>query len=242
MTSSMLSGKVAIITGGGRGVGKATAAAFSELGVNVFVAARTTEQVERVAQELSGAKGEVVPFTADVGLQHDVDRLFEAVVARYGRVDIMLNNAGSFPIGPISEFPEEEFDAAVRIDVKAAYMCSKAALTTGGMLERGDGQIVNIGSVSVRRQIPNMAIHCALKAALLALSESLRREVAHRGVRVSLLCPSTINTELVQSDDARHYVHGEDKWLRPEDVADLITYVVTRPRGVVISEAAIIGV
>jgi NAD(P)-dependent dehydrogenase (short-subunit alcohol dehydrogenase family) len=241
MNSKGLHDKVAIITGGGRGVGRATALAFAELGAKVCVTARSTDQVERVAAELRDVGAEALAVTADVGRKADVDRLFAATIDAFGRVDIMVNNAGSFPIGPISEFPEEEFDAAVNVDLKAAYLCSQSALTTGGMLERQDGLIINIGSVSVRRQIPNMAVHCALKAALLGLSESLRREVAGRGVRVSLLCPATIDTDLVQSPDARKHVHGEDKWLRPEDVADLIVYVATRPRNVAIGEASIIG-
>jgi NAD(P)-dependent dehydrogenase (short-subunit alcohol dehydrogenase family) len=242
MPGKRLDDKVAVITGGGRGVGRATALAFAELGAKVCVTARTTEQVEAVASELRAVGAEALAVSADVGVRADVERLFATAVDTFGQVDIMVNNAGSFPIGPISEFPEEEFDAAVRVDLKAAYLCSQSALNIGGMLDRGDGLIINIGSVSVRRQIPNMAVHCALKAALLGLSESLRREVAGRGVRVSLLCPATINTDMVQSADARQHVHGEDKWLSPEDVADLIVYVATRPSHVAIGEASIIGV
>jgi len=242
MPGKRLDDKVAVITGGGRGVGRATALAFAELGAKVCVTARTTEQVEAVASEVRAVGGEALAVSADVGVRADVERLFATAVDTFGQVDIMVNNAGSFPIGPISEFPEEEFDAAVRVDLKAAYLCSQSALNIGGMLERGDGLIINIGSVSVRRQIPNMAVHCALKAALLGLSESLRREVAGRGVRVSLLCPATINTDMVQSADARQHVHGEDKWLSPDDVADLIVYVATRPSHVAIGEASIIGV
>ena len=242
MTGKRLDDKVAVITGGGRGVGRATALAFAELGAKVCVTARTTEQVEAVASELRASGRKPSPSAPTSASRADVERLFATAVDTFGQVDIMVNNAGSFPIGPISEFPEEEFDAAVRVDLKAAYLCSQSALNIGGMLDRGDGLIINIGSVSVRRQIPNMAVHCALKAALLGLSESLRREVAGRGVRVSLLCPATINTDMVQSADARQHVHGEDKWLSPDDVADLIVYVATRPPHVAIGEASIIGV
>ena len=242
MTSSKLHNQVAIITGGGRGVGRATAVALAALGARICIASRTAQQLEQVAAELRAAGSEVVTVAADVGRSDGVNRIFDTVLSTFGQADIMINNAGSFPVGPISEFPEDEFDAAVRVDLKAAFLCSQAALTAGEMLARGDGLIVNVGSVSVRRHIPNMAVHCALKAGLLSLSESLRREVAGRGVRVSLVCPATINTELVQSAEARKYVHGEDKWLRPEDVADLIAYIATRPGDVAISEVAMVGV
>ena len=236
-----LQDRVVLITGAGRGVGKATALTMAKLGAKVCVTARTTTEIEDVVKEIRSAGGDAIAVTADVGREPDVGRLFDSVIEAFGRVDIVVNNAGSFPVGPISEFPDEEFDAAVRIDLKAAFMCARSGLTIGGMLERGSGHIVNIGSVSVRRQVPNMAIHCALKAALLGLSESLRREVAGRGVKVSLLCPATIDTELVQSEKARDYVHGEDKWLRPQDVADLSAYVTTTPENVLISEVSIVG-
>lgn len=235
-------GQVALITGGGRGVGRATAIAFARAGARVCVVSRTAEQVKNVAAEIEELGGEVMPIVADVGNSADVRRLFDAIVVECGQVDILVNNAGSFPVGPISDFLEAEFDTAVAADLKSVYLCSQAALTIGGMLERGDGQIVSMASASVRRQIPNMAVHCSLKAALLAFSESLRREVASSGIRVSLICPGTIDTELVRSAAARAYVHAADKWLQPGDVADLVLYAATRRRGVNISETTILGI
>jgi NAD(P)-dependent dehydrogenase (short-subunit alcohol dehydrogenase family) len=239
--SGELAGRVVLITGGGRGVGRATALAFARAGANICVTARTASQIESVAGDVRSLGAQSLATVADVGRSADIHRLFERVVATFGHIDVLVNNAGSFPVGPIRDFPESEFDAALQVDLKSFFLCSQAALTTGGMLERRSGHIINMGSVSVRRQIPNMAVHCALKAAVLAFSESLRREVAPSGVRVSLLCPGTIDTELVRSQTARNYVHSEDKWLQPEDIAEIILFTATRPRGLNISEVDIVG-
>lgn len=237
-----LRGTVILITGGGRGLGRATAHAFARSGAAVAVASRTPGEVERVAAELRELGGESIAVRADVGRSADVDEMFDKVIDTFGHLDILVNNAGSFPVGPIRDFTEEEWDRATNVDLKAFYLCSRAALVRGGMLGRRSGHIINIGSVSVRRQMPNMAVHCALKAALLGFSESLRREVAPDHIRVSLICPGTINTELVQSETARGYVHGSDKWLEPEDVAELVLFAATRRRQVNISEVTIVGV
>ena len=115
-------------------MGRATTLAFAELGAKVCVTARTTEQVESVPRVRSARSGARPSPSAPTSAYADVERLFATAVDTFGQVDIMVNNAGSFPIGPISEFPEEEFDAAVRVDLKAAYLCSQSALNIGGML------------------------------------------------------------------------------------------------------------
>ncbi len=237
-----LSDAVVLVTGGGRGLGKATALAFARAEcAAVVVVARTSTQIDAVAAEVRTLGAEGLALSADVTDGAMVRRTISEVIDRFGRLDILVNNAGSFPVGPIRDFSEEEWDQAVAIDLKSFYLCSRAALIEGQMLERHSGHIINIGSVSVRRQIPNMSVHSALKAGLLSLSESLRRELAGQKIKVSLICPGTINTGLVQSDVARSYVHDRDKWLEPEDVADLIVYVAERRREVNISEVTIVG-
>ena len=223
-------------------MGKATALAFARAEcAAVVVVARTSTQIDAVAAEVRTLGAEGLALSADVTDGAMVRRTIREVIDRFGRLDILVNNAGSFPVGPIRDFSEEEWDQAVAIDLKSFYLCSRAALIEGQMLERHSGHIINVGSVSVRRQIPNMSVHSALKAGLLSLSESLRRELAGQKIKVSLICPATINTGLVQSDVARSYVHDRDKWLEPEDVADLIVYVAERRREVNISEVTIVG-
>lgn len=241
MTTSGLQGKSVLITGGGRGLGRQMALDFAAAGAKICVSARSRDQIEGVVAEIAERGGNATSFAADVGVGADVARMVAKARAELGSIDILVNNAGSFPVGAVVDIDEDEWDRSMKVDLKSFYLCSRACLLDGGMLEAGRGHIINIGSVSVRRQVPGLSTHCTFKAGVLALSESMRREVASRGVRVSLICPGTINTDLVRDPEKKNYVHGEDKWLSTASVSDLVLYVASREPDVNISEATIVG-
>lgn len=241
MTLERLRGKRVVITGAGRGLGHQMANDFAANGAVVFLTARTRSEIERAAAAITESGGEAHFTTADVGSSEDVDRMMATARENMGGIDILVNNAGSFPVGPVVEMSEGEWDHSMRVDLKSFFLCSKAVTTTGGMLEAGSGHVINIASVSVRRHVPNLAVHCSFKAGVLAFSESFRREVAPRGVRVSIVCPGTIDTGLVSDPAKAKYVHSADKRLATSDVSELVLFVASRSEHVNLSETSIIG-
>ena len=236
-----LAGESALITGGGRGLGRQLALDFAARGAKVAISSRSADQLDEVRKEIEAAGGTAMTVVADVGVGSDVERMIGSVRDRFGSLDVLVNNAGSFPVGAVVDVDEAEWDQSMHVDLKSFYLCSRSALTIGGMLAGQAGHIINIASVSVRRAVPNLAIHCSFKAGVLAFSESLRREVAGAGIRVSIICPGTIDTGLVRDPVKKNYVHGESKWLSTQDVSDLVLYVAEAPKNVNLSEVTIVG-
>lgn len=241
MKLERLEGKRVVITGAGRGLGRQMARDFAEHGSTVFLSSRTEAEIEQTAKSISESGGTAYFGTADVGVGTDVERMIATARETMGGIDLLINNAGSFPVGPVVEMSEEEWDHSMRVDLKSFFLCSKAAATTGGMLEARSGHVINIASVSVRRHIPNLAVHCSFKAGVLALSESFRREVSSQGIRVSIVCPGTIDTGLVSDPVKSAYVHSPDKRLPPSEVSELVLFVASRGEHINLSETAIIG-
>ena len=233
--------KVAIVTGGGRGIGREIALRLAAEKATVVLSARTRAEIEAVAGEIRASGGVALAAPADVGYGKEVDALFRQAVSTFGKVDILVNNAGAYPIGPVADFLEDAWDAAMRVNLKSFYLCSRAALTIGKMLERRSGHIINIASIMVRREAPNLAVHASFKHGVLGFSESLRREVSPAGVRVSLVCPGPVDTALLRSAEAREMVQRRERWILPGDVADLVLHVATLPENINISEVHIMG-
>ena len=241
MSPQRLQGKTAIVTGGGRGIGREIALRLAAEKANVVLSARTRAEIEAVAGEIRASGGAALAVTADVGYGKEVNSLFLQAVATFGKVDILVNNAGAYPIGAVADFPEDAWDAAMRVNLKSFYICSRAALTTGKMLERRSGHIINIASIMIRREAPNLAIHASFKHGVLGFSESLRREVSPAGIRVSLVCPGPVDTALLRSAEAQEMVQRRERWILPGDVADLVLHVATLPENINISEVHIMG-
>lgn len=234
--------QIALVTGGGRGIGRATALSLAAEGAHVVLAARTKREIEAVASEIEALGRQALAVPCDVGYSDQVEALFGNAVRRFGQVDLLVNNAGTYLTGKVVDIEEDAWDDTMRVDLKSFYLCSRAAMRAGRMLERSQGHIINVASISVRREVPELAVHCAFKHAVLGFTESLRREVARQGLRVSLVCPSTVNTRLVQTPEAERMVHGREKWLEPQDIADLIVFVATRRSGTNIGEVSMFGV
>ncbi|MEK7681538.1 MAG: SDR family NAD(P)-dependent oxidoreductase, partial [Chloroflexota bacterium] len=136
MSPQRLQGKTAIVTGGGRGIGREIALRLAAEKACVVLSARTRKEIEGVAGEIRAAGGVALAAPADVGYGKEVDALFRQAVSTFGKVDILVNNAGAYPIGPVADFLEDAWDAAMRVNLKSFYLCSRAALTIGKMLER----------------------------------------------------------------------------------------------------------
>jgi NAD(P)-dependent dehydrogenase (short-subunit alcohol dehydrogenase family) len=195
----LLTGKVAVITGGGRGIGRAISRKFASEGAAVVVAARTTSEIETVAQEIRDAGGRASAVRTDVADEQQCGHLVRTAEAQYGRIDILVNNAGEYgPVKPVEEILPAEWDRVIAVHLRGAYLLTRLVLP--GMYVRGAGVILNISSLSAKAAFAWGAPYAAAKAGLLGLTRVTAAESARKGVRVNALCPGPV-TETKMSQE-----------------------------------------
>jgi len=210
-----LKGKVAVVTGAGRGIGAATAKLLAQEGVKVVLASRTRSELERVADEISHEGGEALTVPTDVRSVAQVKAMF-AAASELGRVEILINNAGVAIRKRLIDTDEKEFDNIMATNVKGVFLCCREALRSG-MLERG-GIIVNVSSGMGKMGFPELSAYCASKFAVLGLTEALAYEVSPK-VKVYAVCPGGTDTAMYRS------LYPEDDFSKlrsPEEVASAI--------------------
>ncbi len=190
-----LEGKVAIVTGGGSGIGRAIAMVFGREGAKVAVLGRRQEPLEGVVKELveSGAEGRAIP--CDVTRSEDARRAVEEVEKAFGRVNVLVNNAGIWSASTVETISEEEWDRVIETNLKGTFLMSRAALP--GLRRAGGGAIVNVGSVLGLVGMKERAAYCASKGAVTLLTKAMALDHAHEDIRVNCICPAIIETELV---------------------------------------------
>jgi NAD(P)-dependent dehydrogenase (short-subunit alcohol dehydrogenase family) len=194
-----LADRVAVITGGGRGIGRAIALKFAKEGAAVVVAARTEAQIEAVAKEIRTVGGRALPVQADVAEEKDCERLIGAAQAQFGRVDILVNNAGEYgPVKPVEEITPPEWDRVIAVHLRGAYLLTRLVLP--GMYARASGVILNISSLSAKSAFGWGSPYAAAKAGMLGLTRVAAAEAARKGVRVNAICPGPV-TETKMSKD-----------------------------------------
>lgn len=195
----LLENKVALITGSGRGIGRATAHLFAKEGAQIFLTARTESELRSVAAEIEGAGGRAAFVTADLTQAEDCQRMVSAANGKFGRVDILVNNAGHYgPVVPVPEYPLEEFDRVIAVHLRAAFFLSKLVLPQ--MYERKSGVILNISSISAKAAYGWGSAYAAAKAGMLGLTRVMAAEASREGVRVNAICPGPV-TETVMSKE-----------------------------------------
>jgi NADP-dependent 3-hydroxy acid dehydrogenase YdfG len=240
-----LDGTVALVTGASSGIGEATARELAARGAAVAVAARRGDRLKALAEDIAAAGGRTLAIEADMTDEEQARHAVERTVAEWGRLDILVNNAGIARLGSLVDGKVEDWEQMVTLNVLGQLYCTHAALPhLLRAAEDGPRQVadlVNVASLSGRTARKGAGVYSATKHAVIAFSESLRQEVASRRVRVSVLEPGAVSTELFKDRPAavqREHAPeaGRFERLRPEDVADTIAYVVTRPRHVALSE------
>jgi NADP-dependent 3-hydroxy acid dehydrogenase YdfG len=243
-----LTGTVALVTGASSGIGEATALLLARQGASVAIAARRKDRLDDVAARISDAGGTVLAIEADVSVRDQAQALVARTVGELGRLDTLVNNAGVMLLGPSVDAPLEEWDRMVDVNVQGLLNCAHAALPHLLAAAR-DGprrvaDMVNVSSVAGRTTRPGSAVYSLTKHGVGAFSEALRQEVTGRHVRVSLLEPGAVDTELRLHNrptiqEQMHERFGDIEILHAQDIADAVSYIVTRPWRVAVNEILI---
>ncbi|ESY85607.1 oxidoreductase [Mesorhizobium sp. LNHC220B00] len=240
--SSMLAGKVALVTGASSGIGEATAAALAAAGARVAVAARRVERLEALAARIEKIGGTALRIEADVTSSDDVAAMVGKVVAEWGQLDILVNNAGVMLLSPAAEATLDDWRHMVELNLLALMGVTKAALPH---LKAAKGHIVNVSSIAGRVANPGASGYAATKFGVVGFSESLRREVYADKVRVTVIEPGLVRTELGDHITNAASKAGLDQRLATmealtaEDVAAAILYAVGQPARVNVNEIVI---
>jgi NAD(P)-dependent dehydrogenase (short-subunit alcohol dehydrogenase family) len=231
----LLAGKVAVVTGGGRGIGRAIALKFASEGAAVVVAARTKSEIEAVAREIQDSGGRAASVPVDVGDEKQCGHLFRAAEAQFGHVDILVNNAGEYgPVKPVEEINPAEWDRVIAVPLRGAYLLTRLALP--GMYARGSGAILNISSLSAKSAFAWGSPYAAAKAGILGLTRVTAAEAARKGVRVNAICPGPV-TETRMSRDLGQTL-AERMGVSPEDQLKGFLSTVLQGRGQTADEVA----
>jgi NADP-dependent 3-hydroxy acid dehydrogenase YdfG len=239
---------VALVTGASSGIGAAAAVTLAGLGAKVALVARRTDRLEELAERVRAGGTTAIVVTADVTRQVDAERAVEHTVGELGRLDTLVNNAGVMLLGPVVDAPVDEWERMVQLNILGLLYCAHAALphllraALDGPRQVAD--LVNISSVAGRETRSGSGVYEATKHAVGAFSDALRKEITTRHVRVSLVEPGAVATELSSHNrpEVREMIakrfQGLER-LQAEDIADAIAYIVSRPRHVAINEVLI---
>jgi NADP-dependent 3-hydroxy acid dehydrogenase YdfG len=237
-----LSDQVVAVTGASSGIGQATALACARAGAAVALAARRADRIDELAGQIADDGGRAIAIATDVGDEGQARRFVERAHAELGRLDVLVNNAGVMLLGPIEDAPTDEWREMIHANIFGVLYCTHAALPL--MRAQGSGHIVNVSSVAGRFARAGSGVYNLTKFGVGAFSEALRQEVAPTGLRVTLIEPGAVSTELAGHnrpevlEQISKAFTGVDR-LSAEDIADAILYTISRPQNVSVNEVLI---
>ncbi|WP_429438852.1 SDR family oxidoreductase [Paraburkholderia sp. GAS33] len=237
--SNNIEGKVVVITGASSGLGEATARHLSAQGAIVVLGARRVDRIQSLAQELIDKGGKALAMATDVTRHDDVKALVDAAVQTFGRVDVMLNNAGLMPHSPLERLKIDDWNQTIDVNIKGVLYGIAAALPH--MKQQKSGQIINVASVAARIVRPGSAVYAATKSAVLMISEGLRQEVKPYGLRTTILSPGAVATELPNSitePDIAGFIGKfyEEIAIPAESFARAVAFAISQPPEVDVNE------
>jgi 3-oxoacyl-[acyl-carrier protein] reductase len=223
-----LTGKVAVITGASRGIGRAAALALAREGVDVVLTARTADELQELAQEVQDETGrQALPVAADLTLSADVDGLKQRALDTFGRVDILVNNAGVARYASFVDTTLEDYDWMMNTNMRSTFLCTQAFLP--GMLDQQDGAVITVSSQAGLYGFGGEAVYCASKFAQVGFCQALDHEVREQGVKVSLICPGGVHTHLAFGTGREPGADYLEEMLEADSVADAIVFAAKQP-------------
>jgi len=215
--------RVALVTGAGRGIGKAVSVSLAKAGCRVVLAARTREQIEAVQKEILSQGGEALAIPTNLTVDEDIQRLVEASQSKWGVVDILINNAGWGKRAPVVGASLTDWDQTFRLNLRAPMVLAKALLPN--MIAKREGAVINIGSISGKTGEANGAAYSASKFGLIGFTESLYEEVREHGIKVAVILPGFVDTPLIPPNRQLE----RSKMIQADDIAQTVLFVLTSP-------------
>ncbi len=244
MGTSNIAGKVVVITGASSGIGASTAKLLAQQEAKVVLGARRKNRIDAVVKEISAADGKAIGFAVDVTKRAEVEALIQAAVDSFGRVDVMVNNAGLMPIAPMAALKVEEWDRMIDVNLKGVLYGVAGVLPI--MQNQKRGHIINLASVfGIKVFAPGGVVYCATKSAVRALTEGLRIELHSKNIRCTMISPGAVATELPEgsSDEATRKnlreFYKTTMAIPAESIASAIAYAIEQPADVEIDEIVI---
>ncbi|MGZ9390365.1 SDR family oxidoreductase [Staphylococcus aureus] len=227
---TVLTDKVAVVTGVGSGIGEAIATLLHEEGAKVILAGRNKDKLQNVANQLAQDSVKVVP--TDVTKKEEVDELIKIAQQTFGGLDIVINSAGQMLSSKITDYQVDEWDSMIDANIKGTLYTAQAALPT--MLEQSSGHLINIASISGFEVTKSSTIYSATKAAVHTITQGLEKELAKTGVKVTSISPGMVDTAITAA-----YNPTDRKKLEPQDIAEAVLYALTQPKHVNVNEITV---
>jgi NAD(P)-dependent dehydrogenase (short-subunit alcohol dehydrogenase family) len=215
----------ALVTGSGRGIGKEIAVLLAAKGLNVIVCSRTQTEIDNVLREIKSLEGgKAMGKRCDVSIASDVNNLVEEVLKKYGRIDVLINNAVISYVKKLIDTTEKEWDQTLDINLKGPFLLCKASVPH--MMKNNLGVIINVSSGAGKVGFEDISAYCASKFGLMGLTESLTWEVANYNIRVMTICPGEVVTKMQENVDSSYYQSNKDNMIQPKTVAEKIVEMV----------------
>lgn len=227
---TVLTDKVALVTGAGSGIGEAIATLLHEEGAKVVLAGRNKDKLQNVANQLAQDSVKVVP--TDVTKKEEVDELIKIAQQTFGGLDIVINSAGQMLSSKITDYQVDEWDSMIDVNIKGTLYTAQAALPT--MLEQSSGHLINIASISGFEVTKSSTIYSATKVAVHTITQGLEKELAKTGVKVTNISPGMVDTAITAA-----YNPTDRKKLEPQDIAEAVLYALTQPKHVNVNEITV---
>lgn len=218
-----LKDKVVLITGAGRGIGRAIALRFAGEGAKLALVARTTKEIKQLKDEITKSGGTAIAITADISSERQVANMVSKTETVFGSVDILINNAGTIVLRPLVDTSVEEWNQVMSTNLLGAFLCARTVMPT--MMQRRTGRIINIGSMAGRRGYPDQGVYCTSKHGLVGLTKVLAIEGQQYGIRVNMVSPGGVLTGLSEELLGTRSASETSEWMTPEEVAEGVYYI-----------------